>query len=153
MCSCDQSLVTLAFLCEKLSQPQFYKDLTRKNHFFEGWCWFKFNNLGQALGTNLKFPISVANGLKLKVRKFLGSSYRGKTSRGAFCHPRSWIRLSVFIQSMKSELSWNLFTLTFEVFRRSFWLFCEVNKTRFTLLFNRIYGLRWKTWVCLESFE
>ena len=24
MCSCDQSLVTVAFLWEKLSQPQFY---------------------------------------------------------------------------------------------------------------------------------
>ena len=87
MCSCDQSSVTLTFLCEKLSQPQFYKDLTRKNHFFEGWCWFKFNNLGQALGTNLKFPISVANGLKLKVRKFWGSSYWGKTGSGGFLPP------------------------------------------------------------------
>ena len=150
MCSCDQSLVTLAFLCEKLSQPQFYKDLTRKNHFFEGWCCFRFNNLGQALSTNLKFPISVANGLKLKVRKFWRSSYRGGW---AFCHPRSWIGLSVFIQSMKSELNWNLFTLISKVLRRLFWLFCEVNKARFTLLFNRIYALRWKTWVCLESFE
>ena len=81
MFSCDQSLVTLAFLCEKLSQPQFYKDLTRKKHFFEGWCWFKFSNLGQALGTNLKFPISIAYGLKLS-QKVLGSSYRGKTGRG-----------------------------------------------------------------------
>ena len=30
MYSCDQSLVTEAFLWEKLSQPQFYNDLTRK---------------------------------------------------------------------------------------------------------------------------
>ena len=67
MCSCDQSLVTL----EKLSQPQFHKDLTRKTVFFDGWSWFKFNNLGVALGTNLKFYTSVAKGLKLKVRKFL----------------------------------------------------------------------------------
>ena len=29
-------LVALAFLWEKLSQPQFYKDLTRKNYFFWG---------------------------------------------------------------------------------------------------------------------
>ena len=36
MWSCDQSLVTLAFLWEKLSQPQVYKDLTRKTAFFEG---------------------------------------------------------------------------------------------------------------------
>ena len=84
MCSCDQSLVTVAFLWEKLSQPQFYKDLTRKTAFFEGWSWFRFNNLGLALGTNLEFYTSVAKGLKLKVRKFFRAnsyvcrSYRGK---------------------------------------------------------------------------
>ena len=44
--------------------------MTRKTAFFEGWSWFKFNNLGLALGT--KFCTSVAKGLKLKVRKFLG---------------------------------------------------------------------------------
>ena len=37
---------------------------------FEGCSWFKFNNLGLTLGTNLKFYITVAKGLKLKVRKF-----------------------------------------------------------------------------------
>ena len=45
MWSCDQSLVTVAFVQEKLSQPQFYKGLTRKTVFFEGWSLFKFNNL------------------------------------------------------------------------------------------------------------
>ena len=30
------------------------------------------NNLGLVLGTNVKFYISVAKGLKLKVKKFLG---------------------------------------------------------------------------------
>ena len=69
---CDQSLVTLAFLSKKLSQPQLYKDLTRKTAFFEGWSWLKFNNLGLALGTNLKFNTSLSKGLKLKVRKFWG---------------------------------------------------------------------------------
>ena len=44
----------------------------QKNHFFEEWSWFKFNNLGLALGTNLNFCTSVAKGLKLKVRKFWG---------------------------------------------------------------------------------
>ena len=39
---------------------------------FEGWLWFKFNNLGLALGMNLKFYTSLAKGLKLKVRKFYG---------------------------------------------------------------------------------
>ena len=36
MCSCDQSLVTVAFLSEKLSKPQFYKDLTTKTVFLRG---------------------------------------------------------------------------------------------------------------------
>ena len=74
MSSCDQSLVTLAFLQNTLSQ--FYKDLTRKN---TGWWFFcgvvlvqlfKFNNFGLALGMTLKFYISVAKALKLKFRKF-----------------------------------------------------------------------------------
>ena len=72
MYSCDQSLVTLAFLWEKLSLPQFYKALTRKIAFFEGWPLFRFNDLGLTLGANLKFYTSVAKGLQLKVRKFLG---------------------------------------------------------------------------------
>ena len=55
---------------ERSYQLQFYKDLTKNP--FEGWSWFKFNNLGLTLGTNLKFYISVAKGLKLKVRKFWG---------------------------------------------------------------------------------
>ena len=46
--------------------------MTRKIAFFEGWSWFKFNKLGLTLGTNLKFCISVAKGLKLKVRNILG---------------------------------------------------------------------------------
>ena len=33
--------------------------MTRKTAFFEGWSWFKFNNLGLALGTNLKFYSSL----------------------------------------------------------------------------------------------
>ena len=72
MWSCDQSLVTLTFVQEKLSSLQFYKDLTRQNAFFEGWSWFKFNNLGLALGTNLKFYTSVAKKSILRVIKFLG---------------------------------------------------------------------------------
>ena len=42
----------------------------QKNDFFEGWSWFKFNNLGLALGMALKFYKSLAKELKLKVRKF-----------------------------------------------------------------------------------
>ena len=39
-------------------------------NFFEGCVWFKFNNLGLALGMTLKFYTSLAKGLKLRVRKF-----------------------------------------------------------------------------------
>ena len=46
--------------------------MTKKAAFFEEWSWFKFNNLGLALGTNLTFYTSLAKGLKLKVKKFLG---------------------------------------------------------------------------------
>ena len=47
-------------------------DLTRKTAFFDGWSWFKFNNLRLALGTNLNFYFSVAKELKLTVRRFWG---------------------------------------------------------------------------------
>ena len=68
--SCDQSLVTLAFLWEKISQLQFYKDFTRKTTLFERWSWSKFINLGLTQGTALKMCTSVGKGLKLNVRKF-----------------------------------------------------------------------------------
>ena len=51
---------------------EFYKYLTRKINFFEGWSWFKFNNLGLALGTNLKLYTSLSKRLKLKIRMFWG---------------------------------------------------------------------------------
>ena len=47
---------------EKLSYPQFYKDLTRKTIFFEGWSCLKFSNLGLALSVDLKLYTSVAKG-------------------------------------------------------------------------------------------
>ena len=46
--------------------------MTRKTTFYESWSWFKFNNLGLALGTNFKFYNSVAKGLKIKVKKVWG---------------------------------------------------------------------------------
>ena len=61
---CDQSLVALAFLWENL--PILW-GFDQRNHFFEGWSWFKFNNLGLALGISLKFYTTVAKGLKLKI--------------------------------------------------------------------------------------
>ena len=64
--------------------------MTRKIDFFEGWSWFKFTNLGLALGTNLKLCTSVSKGLKLNARKFWGPNptfvevTREKLVEGAF---------------------------------------------------------------------
>ena len=44
----------------------------QKNHFFERWSCFKFNNLGLEPGIALQFYTSVATRLKLKIRKFWG---------------------------------------------------------------------------------
>ena len=46
--------------------------MTRTNALFEGWPWFKLNNLGLTLIMGLKLYTSVAKGLKLKLRKFRG---------------------------------------------------------------------------------
>ena len=46
--------------------------MTRKTTFLVWWSWFKFNNLGLAIGTKLKFYSSLSKGLNLKVRKFSG---------------------------------------------------------------------------------
>ena len=50
----------------------FYMDFTRKTAFFEGWPWFKFNNLGLVLGMNLKFYTSVPKGKYKKSESFGG---------------------------------------------------------------------------------
>ena len=115
MCSCNQSLATVAFLWEKLSQPQFYKDLTRKTAFFEEWPWFKFNNLELALGTKLKFCINVTKWLKLKARKFGGliptfvEVTGEKLVRGAFCSQPSWIGLKTILLRSFLVSFWTFF--------------------------------------------
>ena len=43
-----------------------------KNHFFEGWFWFKFNNLELALVMPLKFYTSAVKGLTLTAKRFWG---------------------------------------------------------------------------------
>ena len=90
------------FLWEKLSSPQFYKDWTRKNNFFEGRSWFKFNNLGQALGMALKIYTSVAKMVEAKSQKMFKANsyvcwnYRGKTSGRGLFTPPSKIGLKLF---------------------------------------------------------
>ena len=64
--------------------------MTRKTTFFEEWSWFKFNNLGLTLGTNLKFYTIVAKGLKLKVRNF-------------------WGLVTTFVEVTGEKLMWGLF--------------------------------------------
>ena len=64
------------YIVAVVMQPKFgnfsisRREVIRKNNFFWGCFWFKFNNLGLALVMALKFYTSVAKGLKLKVRKF-----------------------------------------------------------------------------------
>ena len=68
--SCYQNFVTIAFRCEKLSQPQCYNDLTSIIKFLDKCSWFKFNIWRLGLATAFKFDTSMTRGLKLKVRKF-----------------------------------------------------------------------------------
>ena len=85
--------LSLTFLLEKLSKPWFCKDLASKTAFFKGWSWFKLNNLGLALGEDLKFYTSVAKALKLKARKFwrliptFVKVTGEKLVEGTFCSP------------------------------------------------------------------
>ena len=72
-----------------------YKDLPRKTAFFEEWCWFKFNNLGLALGANFKFYTSVAKEWKLKV--FTWAFFPSLTPLPPF-PPPSWMnRVNTFM--------------------------------------------------------
>ena len=63
--------------------------LILQRFIFEGCSWFKFNNLGLALGMALKFYTNVTK--NLTVGKFRGTnsyvcrSYMGKTGRRLFC--------------------------------------------------------------------
>ena len=52
-----------------MRELKFYKDLTRKKQFFEGWTLLKFSDLGLVLGINLKSYVSVTKWSKLTVRK------------------------------------------------------------------------------------
>ena len=60
----------LAFLWQKLSQPQFYKDLTRKITFFDALSWFKFSNLGLTLGMTLIGMAPILNRVNVKPMKW-----------------------------------------------------------------------------------
>ena len=53
--------------------------------FFEEFSWFKFNNLGLAVGMALKFGTSVTKRVKTKSQKVFGAN--SKTGRGDFLAP------------------------------------------------------------------
>ena len=71
MWSFGQSLVKFGIFMKEIFAVTILYKFDQKQNSFDGCSWFKFNNLGLALGMVLKFYISVAKGLKLKVRKFL----------------------------------------------------------------------------------
>ena len=91
-----------------LSYHKFYKDLTRKTAFFEEWSWFKFNNLGLALGMTLyqdskrvkvtvrKFLVLIPTSVEITVAKLVGRG-RGR-EEGELFAPLSAIRLrNIFV--------------------------------------------------------
>ena len=63
---CDHSSISI----REVILTSILQGFDQKKHFFEGWSWFNFNNLGLALSMALKFYTSLAEGLKLKLRKF-----------------------------------------------------------------------------------
>ena len=69
----------------------------QKSCSFDGCPWFKFDNLGLSLGTNLKYYTNVAETLNQKVlaaNSYVRRSYRGKPGRSEL-FAKSWIGLKV----------------------------------------------------------
>ena len=87
MRSCDQSLVTLAFLWEKLLHPQFYRDLARKTPF----SWEVVSAQFQKCGTGTRYKLEILQQCEKKVKtksqivleakSYVSRTYMGKTGR------------------------------------------------------------------------
>ena len=100
MCLGDQSLVTqslVSFFWEELHNNNCIR-IWLKKQFFEGYAWFKFNNLGLTQGIAWKLFTIVTKGLKLKVTKFLGLVFNfveiaGKKLVGGPFTPPIWNRV------------------------------------------------------------
>ena len=91
-----------------------------------GLGWFKFNNLGVVLGTNLKFYTSVTKRLELKVRTFWGlivtfaEVTEEKPVGGVpFCSPPSWIGLKERIKPGYIRIG----SFNTKLLNNNFWLF------------------------------
>ena len=108
--------------------------MTRKTNFFEGCCWFKFNNLGLARGMTLIFYTSVSKGLKLKVSRFreLIPTFVKVTGEkvvvGCFCPTPLWVGLQLCwnhldafqdVSSCYSKIIWLLYR---NIFPRTYFL-------------------------------
>ena len=126
MCLCDHSVLTSISMRQVITSSHlFYMDSSRKTAFFEGWSWFKSNNLGLVLGTNLKFYTSVGKGLELKVRNFGGLvpmsvEVTGKKLVGGFFVfplPPILNRVKIDFQSSSSPSSNKV----------SIWFICKIN--------------------------
>ena len=79
----DSNSVAAVFMWPKFNNPRIsmreliitlviitYHKFDQKNYFFEGWSWFKFDNLGLVL--SMKFYGNVSKGFELEVGKFWG---------------------------------------------------------------------------------
>ena len=125
--------------------------MTRKIAFFEGWSWFKFNNLGLVLGRNLKFCTSMAKELKLKVRKLWGpnSTFVEVTGekligRCLFVLP-SWIGLINFLIEARKKgwISWFICE-TWQI--HSYRTQIDTNGSYFSFTFNETISVSCVLW-------
>ena len=94
MWSCEQSLVNLVFLWEKLSKIQFYMDLAGKNDFWRG-CHC------------LKIIHQRCKRVKIKSQKYsfhlMEKLLRKKSDWVVFFSPPSWIRLTLLLHCCKNS--------------------------------------------------
>ena len=92
-------------------------DFSRKNNFFKGWFWFKFNNFRLVLGMTLKIFSCVRKRLQLKVLK--------EASRKPFC------TLPPILNRAKDNLTDSLSVKTIKKKKYSFHWFidCSVEVT------------------------
>ena len=122
--------------------------MNRKTTFFEGWSWFKLNNYGLALGMDLKFYTSVAKGLKLKVRKFLGLIplfVEVTEEKLIFCSPPSppsWIGLKKRLWQAWTLLKKRLWQRCFPVNFAKFLRTPFISKSQSTYIYVA------KQWLC-----
>ena len=130
--------------------------MTRRTNFFEGYSWVKFNNLGLALGMALDFYTSVAKGLKLKVKKFLGliptfaKVTEEKLAGGAF-YPHILNRVKTPFFHFLKIYPWIVYDFLLK--RRGSWL-CKITKYyRVHTALGKPGKAPWKFFFYLEKYH